>query len=115
MSSSLIGPRTLVKYEAIDCFAAHKPSPPDWCATLASTGDTLTRKGVVFMWWIGDDLYATIGNTPHACMWAGKVCEALGIGSAFEEPPLRYNGRPIGQDEVIKVGRYQHDKHKASE
>jgi hypothetical protein len=96
---------TVVHYEAVKAFVERRvyPDPNTGAEILASTGDTFTRQGVVLMWWVGDDLYATIGDTPHACLWAGKVCCELGITDAFEAYPLRYNGRPIGRDEVIHI------------
>jgi len=106
MTQSGTASGTVGHYWAVKAFVERRvyPDPNTGAEILASTGDTLTRNGVVFMWWIGDDLYATIGGTPHACLWINKVCEALGgIIGAFAEYPLRYNGRPIGRDEVVKI------------
>jgi len=94
------------KYLAVEAFIARDVYPrlSDYDAILASTGDMFTRDGLVIMWWIGDDLYATIGDSPHACLWINKVCQALGPRvRIFQEYPLRYNGRPIGRDEVIHI------------
>jgi len=62
------------------------------------------------MWWIGDDLYFTPGYSGMAFVWINTVTDMLGMGSVLRyaigsdvTSEYTYNGRPIGQDEVIKL------------
>jgi len=92
-------------HASVSAFANKRPHPPHGIdGAIHSTGDTFMRGDRPIMWWVGDDLYATMGDTPYASVWANNVCAWLELGDrVFREYPLRYNGRPIGRDEVIHI------------